>query len=611
MERWNDRTLADVARSLGRYRYFVVFVAGILVLGILAPGSRLADTGSSLSQSGVGGTGATARAGDAASNAGGGSPAASTGGTASRVQSAGGGAAAGAGAANEDLSGPPPAVLSAGAADPMAAADCDQATARIQVPSVYSPPCVPEWPEGADNGGATAQGVTADEIVIAIRFNPDPDPAGQAILLAAGIDDTQEEARATRDGYVDYFQHHYRTYGRTVKLVYFEQSGEDDDEADRADALRVATEIKAFASWGGTGAYRDELVARGVLCIACGTSEPIETYLDYAPYVWGTLMASSQAYIHRAEYIGKRLWGREASHAGDPAYQLQQRRLAIVYFETEEGSYKQGVDFFEEELTKYGARLTDRISYLGDLATAQEQSRVIIARLKDRDITSVIFAGDPIAPAFLTQEATNQNYRPEWIITGSALTDTSLFARTYDQSQWQHAFGVSMLAARAPNTVLDPWRLYEWHHGEGPPADDSYSVIYPTPWIFYTGVHLAGPNLTVESFRDGLFSYPVSAVGMVTNVQTSFGHHGIWPWADYLAYDDMTEIWWDPTTVGPDETGKEAPGLYWYVDGGKRYGAGDWPASDAAPFVRDGAVTVYDELPAGDTPPHYEHQPHG
>jgi len=416
--------------------------------------------------------------------------------------------------------------------------------------------------------------------------------------------------RATRAGFVDLLQSHFRTYGRTARIEYFPQSGDDDDEADRADAIHVATSLKAFAAWGGTGAYRDELVARGVLCISCGTSEPIETYLGYAPYVWGTLMASSQAYIHRAEYIGKRLWGNPAEWAGDAAYRLQERKFGVVYYETDDGGYKAGVDFFEEELATYGAHLTDRIAYILDLATIQEQSRTMIARLKDKGVTSVVFSGDPITPAFLTKEATNQNYFPEWVITGSALTDTSLFARTYDQAQWQNAFGVSMLAARAPHTVSDAWRLYEWHHGEGPPADDSYGVIYPTPWIFFTGVHLAGPNLNVETFRDGLFSFPVSAIGGVTNVQTSFGHHGIWPWEDYMAYDDMTEIWWDPTAFGPDETGKDAPGLYQYVSGGLRYGAGAWPATVPQAFNPEGAVTVYNEQPPQDKAPDYPHELH-
>ena len=68
-----------------------------------------------------------------------------------------------------------------------------------------------------------------------------------------------------------FFEAHYETYGRHVKIVPVKASGAPDDEdAARSDAIKVATEIKAFASWGGpsqTSVYADELSARGVLCV--------------------------------------------------------------------------------------------------------------------------------------------------------------------------------------------------------------------------------------------------------------------------------------------------------------------------------------------------------
>ena len=63
-------------------------------------------------------------------------------------------------------------------------------------------------------------------------------------------------------------------------------------------------------------------------------------------------------------------------------------------------------------------------------------------------MTTVIFAGDPVAPRDFTSEATKQEYFPEWFLNISALVDTNAFSRTYDQEQWQHAFGLTALAAR-------------------------------------------------------------------------------------------------------------------------------------------------------------------
>ena len=59
----------------------------------------------------------------------------------------------------------------------------------------------------------------------------------------------------------------------------------------------------------------------------------------------------------------------------------------------------------------------------------------------------------------LSQAASNQNYHPEWVITGLALTDTTFFGRTYDKTQWKNAFGVSLLAARAGKEKADADRF--------------------------------------------------------------------------------------------------------------------------------------------------------
>ena len=80
-------------------------------------------------------------------------------------------------------------------------------------------------------------------------------------------------------------------------------------------------------------------------------------------------------------------------------------------------------------------------------------------------MTSVIFSGDPVAPQSLTRAATSQDYFPEWIISGSVLTDTAAFGRTYDQRQWAHAFGVSFGAARTG--VTGAITLYKWYFGTG------------------------------------------------------------------------------------------------------------------------------------------------
>ena len=604
-------SLSNLLRGFRRYQPFIAAFVGIALIAVVLPGTRQADEVTGVAT----GPGIGSRTGGSAT-AMGASPSDTAGVEAGGVPSAGGGPVSGGGAGAALSTGgtapggavaaptsPAAAVSSSTGVDPLSAPDCDRATGRIRVPSKFAPPCVA--PFSGSNGGATYQGVTAKEIIVAIRYNPNPNPAVAATLTAAGAEDTREDVWATRQGWNDLFEAHYETYGRKVKIVYVEESG-DDDEADRADAIKVATEIKPFAVWGGSGAFRDELVARGVLCL-CGGRDA-QFFLDRAPLLWGTQPSYEQWLGPAAEYIGKRLWNREAKWAGDASYKVLKRKIGLLYADDAESPVTvAGVKYMEREMANYGAQLADKISYVGDIETAQEQASVIIARLKDRGITTVAFWGDPLAPIFFTQEATNQNYRPEWLIVGGNLVDTTFFGRTYDQTQWAQAYGVSQLWARGPQAENEVFHAYQWHHGRPPDAKATYEIIYQTNWLFYTGIHLAGPNLNPETFRAGMFSFPVSGGGP-TLITRSFGRHGLWPFDDYTAFDDVTEVWWDPAAVGENEIGQNGKGMWRYVQGGKRYRFGTWPTTEPKVFVVDGSVTKYDHVPPEDQFPPYEHR---
>lgn len=507
-------------------------------------------------------------------------------------------------AASTTGDGTPPALAAFPDEDPLDAPDCDRETGRLAVPNVYAPNCVPIWEEGRDNGGATANGVTEDEVTI-VFYNPQDDPTVTAITNdVLGDPPTDEELSADRQQIVEAFDHLYETYGRTVKLVQVEASGSaSDDAAARSDAIKIADDIGAFAVVGGpaqTNAYAEELSARGVICL-CATGQPQELYESLEPYAWGATLASTQGYVHRADYVAERLAGENAEFAGDPAYQDSERSFAIVYYETADGSRGPGVDFFEDRLADHGVELADRIPYILDLSQAPEDAATIVARLKDKGVTSVIFAGDGFFPIYLTQAATNQDYHPEWIITGSTGTDITALARRYDQDQWSHAFGISYLLARVdPDVIDEQGNIVSWYLGENL---DDYPNIFDFGRLFI-GIHLAGPELTPETFRDGLFSYEPTG-GFTTAFGTAYGDIR-WPWPDYSGSDDVTEVWWDAEATGQDETGAEGAGMYRYMNNGQRYLPGELGDSTGVPFDTENTFTILDAYPASDMPPSYE-----
>jgi hypothetical protein len=478
--------------------------------------------------------------------------------------------------------------------------DCDPKTGRIRFPSVYAPPCV--YPVD-DNGGATSRGVTADSIKV-VRYRAQANPSVQALLRSSGAADLAANVDEQYDAWFEMFQATYETYGRQVTVEVFDATAPpDDDAAARADAVTVATTLKPFIVVGGPEAFMDELARREIIVIT-QFQGPIDFFQDRAPYVYGTQMSSTQAFLHLAEYIGKRLKG-NAVHAGDEALTSEPRKFGLIYAETPSGLYGPGIDSFEQELKRYGVTLTDKISYLQELATAQEQSRTIVSRLKDRGVTTVLFAGDPIAPVFFTQQATLQDFYPEWVIGGGNLVDTTFFGRRYEQTQWAHAFGVSQLWIRPPRDETEVYQQHVWFHGRPPFAGATFEILYQEPLLIFTAIHMAGADLNPTTFRDGLFSFPPSGGGLVTQLQRSWGEHGVYPFTDWTGFDTTTEIWWDADAVGDDEVGNSGYGQYRFIDGGKRYAPGERPSTAPRVFDAKDALTGYDALPDGDRYPEY------
>ncbi|HEU5082664.1 MAG TPA: hypothetical protein VFU14_04935 [Acidimicrobiales bacterium] len=607
----NEKTIKDIGAFLTRFGPYLCLVAAIAAVMAFLPGDddrtsvdaagqfgefedgggddggvrtdfgSGGDAGTSVTGGGRSGATTGGRAGTAAGGGGGGGD-----------QAVAGGGSGGAGGGQQAASGE-------------LVANCDPNTGRIAVPSHYAPPCVPAF--DGDNGGATYQGVTADRIKLAVML-VEGDAASEAVLTAAGANDTEEQERQQYLDWVEYYSTHYETYGREIEVTFYKSSGAaTDDAAGRADAVRIANDGNFAVLNAPNNAFVDELVARGVMCM-CTVSLPGSFYEQRAPFVWTTLMDSFQGYVHRAEFIGKRLAGGKAEFAGDPTLALEDRVFGLAYYDDDQQSYRPGIDFFVQHLQQeYGISLATVVGYKGypDVAESQEAARPLIQKMIANDVTSVVCSCDPFAPIFFTQEATRQNYRPEWIITGSALTDTAFFARTYDQTQWANAFGVSFLTVGLPDELGDDYRKYEWHFGRPPVAEAGYAIIDAPTQIFFDGVHLAGERLDPGTFRDGLFRDAPRATGLRTAAASSFGTD-VWGRADYAALDDITLIWWDPQAQGEDETGQQGLGLYRYIEGGKRFLPGSQPNGPVAAFDPAGTVTgSYDSYPEGEAPPDY------
>jgi hypothetical protein len=478
---------------------------------------------------------------------------------------------------------------------------CDTETGRVMVPSIYAAPCVE--PFTGSNGGATYTGVTEDEILV-VRYDSDPsiDPAGAALVRATGLETNPETAHRTASDYVDIYNSMYELYGRKVKIVPFLGTGASDDEAAaKADAIAIA-DMKPFAVINGplqsAPTFAAELASRGVMCISpCAVSLPNAVAEDLAPYAWMNGTSPDQAAALASELIGKMAGPGKATMAGDEATKAKDRKYALVHYNTEDGAHTAVADALASSLEDNGIELTDDIEYILDASTIQEEARTQIARLESKGITTVIFYGDPLMPASLSKQATEQDFNPEWILGPNLLADTAVFGRSFDQEQWKNGFGLGLVQLQGRDDASDAWITYNWAYG-GDPPNDNYAAILPGIRNFFAGVQLAGPELTPETYRDGMFRFPVSG-GYPSRPQQSWGEHGVWPDLDYGGNDDAAIIWWDPDAEGTDESGADGTGMYRFANGGERYTLGNIPDSpeEAGLFDEANSATIVDDLP--------------
>jgi hypothetical protein len=476
---------------------------------------------------------------------------------------------------------------------------CDHKTGRIKMPTVFAAPCVPVF-KGA-NGGATSSGVIGDTINI-VYYQAQPGGLSATVSAAAG---TPAQTLATAQAYVAMFNHVFEMYGRHVNLIPFTASGADSDPvAAHADAVTVAQQIHAFASINGpalTSAYVDELARLHVLCLVCGDSAHYGQIAQNAPYQWANLPTADTSLDQTVDYLVAKLNGKPAIWAGDASMHTEKRSFTVVS-ETMEPPPPGSAELQAAVTKKLEAghvhmASQPSLTYTLNLTTLPTQAATIAEKLKASGATSVVFAGDPIMPIYLTRACATVGYYPEWIITGIVLTDTSTLARYYDQKEWAHAFGVTSLAVPLPVASSDAYHLYRWWYGStASPASLAAPAILPPIVQLFTGIQLAGADLSPSAFTTGLFRAPPAGGGPTTPLE-AYGYQGAAPLPSYSSPADYSFLWYDATAKGPNEEGVVGTGLMRYVNGGARYKSGVVPAGPVPMFSLAGSVTSYSSPP--------------
>jgi len=483
-----------------------------------------------------------------------------------------------------------------GSAAALSAPNCDSTTKRLKLYFYAAPPCVKPWKSGADNGGATAQGVTKDAVkVVVTTATPTSKTKGNVVNQATGEDPASE-----RDAIIDanaILKSVYQTWGRTVDLQFVEASGED-EASQRADAVKVAA-MKPFAvidfasTYGGGGGLVFNTALQG----------KVPTVSVITPKARNNPMVQNAA-----EWTGKALVGGKAKWAGDTTMQNKTRVFGVVY-----PTGDTGVDLsvFTKEFARHGGKSAVSVGYDNGLDQsqaanrAQEQAPTIITKLKSAGVTTVVnFADGTMTTPALMKAATAQDYHPEWIVTGAGYQDIDVVGRLSDQSQMAHAFGLIWFVPYAEGTQ-DPFKaLFQWYWGadKGTQSVGALSSLL----ALYNGIQLAGPKLTADTYRAGLQKFPPiggAYSNFVSNLEVSYRAP-----KGQLPPRGSAVGWYSADTTGPSQiigTGAIGAGKYMYLDGGKRYVFGGFPKGEPKLFDKSNSIGQLDTIPAGELPPQY------
>src|SRR5262249_21877552 len=276
------------------------------------------------------------------------------------------------------------------------------------------PVCFAEWKTGANNGGATYQGVTKDSINVVIVVPNDQQLSG-AQPGQSPVDHATGKTGTVTNAFKDTFaafQMAHQTYGRKINLDFVTSSGSD-ETAQRADAVTVKAK-KPFAVIDGTYTslpILDTALAAAKIPVFANTTS-LESTLKQAPYRWAQTDVNAGA-INAAEFMGKQLSGKKAVYAGDDSLHSQTRKFGVVYADPVTNT-----DIFNKAAAKYGVKFAPDASLpypssddpFGNPTTAQEQAPTAIAKMKSAGGTAIPLPVDQATVSSRLKSAASTDY---------------------------------------------------------------------------------------------------------------------------------------------------------------------------------------------------------
>ena len=500
-------------RLLLGYGPAAVIAAGFLMMAMLvptvAPEQNVASAGIGTAPQGGGGVAGSVQAAPTTSAAGGSisSPAGATGG--GSYGSAGGSS----GASSATQASPAAGTTAAAAGHAGSVSGCQ----GPQVPhDPYSPPCVHF---SGNNGGSTSRGVTAKTITVTFRISADNILGVDSLVnriagksTSSQFQETDAQVEQTVQDLATYFNDHFQFYGRKIVVKFFHGQGQllqefqDAGQAQaNADALTVADQFKAFAEmFAISQPYAEALSAQHVVNIGTVFMSQ-QWFQQHAPYAYSFFPTCTDLGAEGAAVAAKEIAGGNVTWAGAGVKNGQPRRIAVI--SPDNPVYQQCFSQIANALTRSGHPPVANLTYTLSLTQLSQEMSSIAQQLINDKVTTVITATDPIAPVFLSGDLANAHYLPEIFNIGAAFSDYDFVTQLFDQTYAAHEAGVTNAGAIPPygsSLAYFAAKSVDPNFTPAREVDSYYELLY----ILALGIQGAGPDLTPQTFQQGLFKYP-------------------------------------------------------------------------------------------------------
>ena len=455
-----------------------------------------------------------------------------------------------------------------------------------QTDSLYAAPCQPAFV--GDNGGATYTGVTEEEVRVGVVVCSDTTDTGYTGITPDEPPEGEVENDRARTWRVlqKYFNTNFELYGRKIRFVHIEPESNDAtsgpacaDTTYRNAAVRAAEEFGVFGILSEHPSVHQEGVRRHLMMGGI-FGAPQSYYADNYPYEHAWEMDGTKLGVFLTDLLCRQVIGKNAEFAGDPTMHARKRTLGLILFQGEVHDYP--TEEVQQNLRNACGTEWDEVVRLNTYDNNRNQTlATAIATMKANGITTVMLALDFLTAGILTHQATQQQYFPEWIVCGCGAIDRNQLIQLFfdGANQWSHAFGIMPQEIARPPEATDWWRAYKSVDPANDPNTSVGKYAFPSMLQYVNGIQRAGPNLTPETFMQGLQSMPRRPPDPIWSIGGGYGPN------DYTYSDYVSLVWYDPTAPAPDE--RNLPGAYRHLDGGRRYAVGEIP-TEPLPWFREG-----------------------